>query len=508
MRKLLKSSDRRRLELIELLLEKDNWITISEVATQVNSSTRNLKEDISFLRSNYPDIGLETSQAGIRIMMDQSIGIQEFYRYILKDTLVFQVLEEIFFDETYTVTELAALLHTSNSTLYRAIDSLNVYFSPFGCQVETNPCRIIGDERFIRNYYRTYFKESTTVLEWPFRNYDEQRINANFNRILSLLTRDSHVEDGFLDFAFYESVKLMVMVSVHRYHLGHLVDTSKEESIIFYAIFKLLTTFVIPKDMKITLNQPMTSEYVYQVFYPYLKKDGAFGVKSLNKLRRKNEQVDHAITFLENDLAALSEKIDIEIDTTDLMVALYGTVYLEEDDPNGMYILYNRNKMFNKMMESHFPFVYKSLHKAVVQFRTLLKREDDEDKVNYLVYTLFTSWENLLLDLYRKYHDISVLILSDDHYSHAEMMKNLLRFELTQDIKVDTYNGRDLSLDKIKHSDFDLILTTFKLPPLPDKVCLVVDPYLTYYDINRIEIVIKDILETKRLESHAAYETH
>lgn len=42
MRELLKSTDKRRLELIELLVSLNDWITIKEVAQQINSSIRNI----------------------------------------------------------------------------------------------------------------------------------------------------------------------------------------------------------------------------------------------------------------------------------------------------------------------------------------------------------------------------------------------------------------------------------------------------------------------------------
>ena len=113
MRSLLTTSDRRRLELIELLLEANDWMTIEQVAVQLASSVRNIKEDITYFRKHFPEIGIETGQYMMRIMMDHSIGIQEAYRLILKETLIFQLLEEIFFIETYSIDDLAGILHTS-----------------------------------------------------------------------------------------------------------------------------------------------------------------------------------------------------------------------------------------------------------------------------------------------------------------------------------------------------------------------------------------------------------
>lgn len=500
MRSLLKTTDRRRLELIELLVEENGWMTTTKLAEQLNSSVRNLKEDISFFKKTIPNMGIETGHMGVRIMMDQSTGIQEFYRIILKNNLIFQLLEEIFFNESYTIEGLAETLHTSTSTVYRVIDTINDYFLPFHCRVETNPCRFIGDEKFIRNFYRTYFKESSTILEWPFRSYDEKTINATFNRVLSVLSKGADVEDNFLDFAFYESIKLMVIVSVIRYQQGHLVETSQEETTLFKVLFNTLKLFVIPKDMKAIRGTPLTTEYIYQVFYPYFKKNAAFGVKAMEKLRKKNKTVDAAVTYLDDALNDFATTIDIEIESTDLMVALYGTVYLEEHDPNGMYILYNRNKMFAQMIHHQFPYVYHALYQFIVRFRQLLHREHDEDKVNYLIYTLFTSWENLLADLYTKYQRVSILVLSDGHYTHATTIKNLLTFELSNNVDIHIFKNRIISPDIIRETDHDLIVSTFKLPSLDNKGMVIIDHYLTDQDISRIEAMLTNIIQTKQLK--------
>lgn len=498
MRALLKATEQRRLNLIEILLDTTDWMNLPHLAERLNCSVRNLKEDIAYFKQTNPEFGLETSHLGVRILMNQSTGIQEFYRDILTNTLIFQLLEEIFFDETLTIDGLANLLHTSHSTTYRAIESLNAYFAPHQCRIETNPCRFIGDEVYIRNYYRTYFKEKNTVFEWPFRGYDEQAINTSFNRVLKILEKGDEVEDTFLDFAFYESIKLMAIVSVIRYNNGHIVDTTQNKTVLFTIIFNAFIFFVLPKGMKVTHGKKVTSDYIHQVFYPYFNKNSAFGIKSLNKLRRKNELVNEAVAYAEDALSDLAETLNIEIDSSDLMVALYGTVYLEEHDPNGMYILYHRNKMFNRKIHHEFPQIYQALHTITRNFRCLLDRPDDEDKVHYLIYILFTNWEDLLTNLYTNYKKTKVLIISDGHFSHANTIKNLLSFHLSKNVTIDTYKNRSISSEQLRNMDYDLLVSTFKIPAFIHKKTIMVDHYLTPHDIQQIECVLTEIIQAKR----------
>lgn len=498
MRDLLKTSDLRRLELIELLLEMDEWATIPTLAEHLDSSTRNIKEDIAFLRRTEPELGIESSHLGFRIMMDQTTGIQEYYRKILKETLIFQVLEEIFFDETLSIDELARVLPVSSSTIYRTVKTLNAYFSEFDCRIETNPCRVVGDEEHIRRYYRTYFKESYTLLEWPFRNLKEATVNAKFNRVLAALSRDENVDDDVIDFAFYESIKLMTVVNSTRYGNGHKVDTSDNESFLFKVIFNVVKLYAKSRySSKLNLNE-LTPEYIYQVYYPYFEKNAAFGIKPLNRLRKKNATVNEAVTYLEESLQSLANSLAIEINSEELLVALYGTVYIEEHDANGMHILYDRNKLFNQRIQWQFPKTYQALYDMCSEFRRLLGRSADEDKLNYLVYTLFTYWEQLLTDLYGKYQKPRVLVLSGSHFTHANTIKQFLAFELNNNITIDVYQNHILSFEILKELDYDLIVSTFQLPQFGDKQTLLVEHYLTQYDIRRIEAILRDIIQAKR----------
>lgn len=495
MREFIKSTDRRRLQLIELLFEVDHWITTSELADKLNTSPRNLKDDLAFIRDKDSSIQLESSPQGIRSQLNPSNSIQEYYQSVLKSTLAFQILEEIFFNDKLTVYDLAFALHTSPSTVYRTIDQLNDYFVDYDCRIESNPCQFVGNERFIRNYYRAYFKEVSTFLEWPFRNFAEQAFDNTFNSVINFLERFVDIDISFMDFATYETVKLLLTVSIIRVQQGHFVDTTDENNLFFNIFFNAMKFFVLPKELKAIGGQKLTPEYIYQLFYPYLKEDMAYGIDSLEKLCKKNPQVNKAVSFLKDDLQVFSEKIGIDINLDTVVATVYGTTYLEDDDPNTHYILYNRNKIFNQRIKHDYPFVYDALYASIIEYRKRLNRDLNPDKIHLLVYSLFTAWENLLVGLHTKYQQVSILVLSDGHYSHAKMIQNLLSFELRNNVTINTYQNREITADLLDASDCDLIISTFKLPDFANKETIIIDHYPSLHDINRIEALINKIIK-------------
>lgn len=226
MRALLKNKTRRQLEIVEYLLESDGWTTVADLAEIFDYSTRNIKSDISELKEKFSELQFETGYLGIRLKKDSETGIQSIYRKILNETLFYKILEKIFFDETLTIDELSEKFFVSSSTVYRSITQIHEHFEKhYQCYIETNPCRLVGNEQNIRLFYRTYFSEKYTILGWPFKTIDEKKVDSIFDKVLSFVATDMSI-----DFAYYETIKLVVIVNKIRYDHGHLVERYEEET--------------------------------------------------------------------------------------------------------------------------------------------------------------------------------------------------------------------------------------------------------------------------------------
>lgn len=106
MRSLLKSKELRQLQIVEYLLETDGWTTNSELAVMFNCSTRIIKADLSELRKLMTELQFDAGYLGIRLTKESDFGVQAVYSKLLSETLVFQILEEIFSDETLSIEDL------------------------------------------------------------------------------------------------------------------------------------------------------------------------------------------------------------------------------------------------------------------------------------------------------------------------------------------------------------------------------------------------------------------
>lgn len=489
-RKLLKTKERRQLEIIEFLLEAQGWNTITELATIFNYSPRIIKADITDLRERHSDFQFETGYLGVRIAKKSTQGIQSIYSEIISKSLTYQLLEEIFFDETLSVDELADMFFVSSSTIYRTISQINDYFNlRYHCYVVANPCRFIGNEQNIRLFYRTYFSEKNTVLEWPFLDTDENQVNQLFDKILSFITSEMAV-----DFAYYEDIKLVVLVNLIRYKHHHLVNTSEEESDMLNLFLQIYKYTIQPLGMKSSIL--INKESFYQIFGPYIRKDAAKNIKQLQKFKKKSTNIGEGLRFLENSIRDFSKELDLPIDVDYVLFGVYNTAINAMDLLNSDFILYNRYKYFVRKFAEYMPEFYQVFLSMIQGFCEGIRISTNEKTVNYLLFTLITYLDDLISTYNQKHLKVSLVILSDLHFSHSKMIKNLLETELPQVVSIDIFEDKKISVEKLENTTYDIIISTFTLPKIKDKKVVVIQDFPTAIDLANIKRTINDVRKT------------
>lgn len=229
---LLQGSEKRQIRLAELLIHTGEWMTLEELAHQLNCSERTLKYDFKNFQETFSDFTIESSHHGVRLMFDNNKGLKNIYINIFDSSNAFKIIETIFFNETYSVTELAELLYISPSTLYRTIHQINESTQKYGFQIQTNPCKLTGKEEEIRFFYYQFFYEKYTILTWPY-----QQINCDI--IDDLLYFFMDLTDLNADFAYYNVIKLMLFVNLYRYQNEYYVDPDTTNIDLKHILLKL-----------------------------------------------------------------------------------------------------------------------------------------------------------------------------------------------------------------------------------------------------------------------------
>ncbi|MFV0529587.1 MAG: helix-turn-helix domain-containing protein [Lachnospiraceae bacterium] len=101
---ILDTATKRRIQMIELLNEQQDWISIKEIAQRISCSERIINNDIRFCNAMFRHSKIITSQFGVRYKMPVFLGMRRLYQMILEQSVEFQLLETVFLITLYPYT--------------------------------------------------------------------------------------------------------------------------------------------------------------------------------------------------------------------------------------------------------------------------------------------------------------------------------------------------------------------------------------------------------------------
>lgn len=222
MRDLLSKKSHRQLELLELLFEHKRWFHRSELAELLNCTERAVKDDLSHVKSAFPDLIFHSSTNGIRIINTDDSDIEMVYHHFFKHSTHFSILEFIFFNEGCQAESICKEFYISSSSLYRIISQINkVIKRQFQFEVSLTPVQIIGNERDIRYFFAQYFSEKYYFLEWPFENFSSEPLS----QLLELVYKETSFP---MNLSTHRMLKLLLVTNLYRIKFGHFMEVDKD----------------------------------------------------------------------------------------------------------------------------------------------------------------------------------------------------------------------------------------------------------------------------------------
>ena len=486
MEELLRSNERRKLHIALILYDKDDWMAIPDLAKKLNVSIRILKYDLHNFNKVFDDFIIETSHHGVRLRFHQNKSLKSLYKNILDQSTIFTLLETIFFEETYSTFELADLLYVSPSTLYRMIDHINKRIRKFNFQIQTNPCRFVGDEFAIRSFFINLFYEKYTRLDWVYKEYEEE-----LDRLVLFII---DVVDFNIDFSLFNIYFLTTTVNYIRYKKGHLVTL---EDSLFNTEELLILIKERPDELSYFEEKLLISfncEMLKELFLPFVFNEFSISQERFEKKLKENKQMADSVKLLSQLLDNLSKKHLIPlINKDEIIFWLMNSAATKGYDPREGFILYDRNQHFIDTVREEFPFFYTDLRAGIKEFLELRKHPISEQSINYLMYLTYSYWKGLTLNLRKKHDKIKILIVSNRHPLHSNMIKDFIEYELSDHLEIEIFSDLRLSKDILEELDYHFIVANFPLPILETKKCLCIENIPTFQDLAKVRHEIDEI---------------
>lgn len=502
MRQVLEANERRRLEVIEHLYASNRWLTLKEIAQNTASSERILKQDMIMLREQFSKEVLQTSHRGIRLVLPSNKDIDDVYRLILKNSLAFNFIEQLIYDETKTVTELAEELFVSPSTLIRLIKKINLSLGAYYVQVQTNPCKMISEsEENIRYFYISYFSERYSNFEWPFKTIDQ----SFFEQFLLSLAKLVYPP---LDFADFKRLKHWTAIPFLRTQQGHYVEIKSDryshmipDSADFRSLIELLE-----KKIAVTVDV----HFIEQVFSIFINNHFALSYDFLIEEAKSDPIVKEKVSYHAMLLDHLSDQVKICIpNRSHLIKEMYNISHFAFKNKQGHYplpyILFDPKKLFINSIEELFPDFINAAFLTLNMYEQKIHESYSEAARYEIIYTLLIHWDRLVPELYNQKAKFHLLIISDLDFEHAKMIQSLFHHYFKQEITTEIYLKSDISIDQIKKQPHDLLVTTFTLETEDHTLaenCICIQNIPTKRNIDLMRQAIEEKYRWKKIASN------
>ncbi|KXY38627.1 hypothetical protein AT268_15020 [Bacillus cereus] len=487
MRSLLNNNLRRQLQFLELLYEQDGWHTLGVSAQTLNCSERILRDDIKFINQEFQPFQIETSIKGIMLTYPSQYSIDFIYQKVLSISPEFSFIERIFFDERDHIETIAEELFLSTSTLRRIVTKLNVYLEQYEIHIQTNPCKIIGNEQHIRSIMVQFFYEKYGVTHTPFPNNQLQVLDQLFLYV----TKKNQIQLNFPDLI---RIRYWTMVNVIRLQHRHMKTISED--------------FSNPLDVSVFENSPFCQlfqdtfsldfnhETVYQLFSVFFNHQYAFTYEQLEMMvQQKSNDAWKIVPKISNLLHRLSDKLQVPLQNKQkIILELYN---LQTMNYGRSFILHNKRRFFSEHHSHEFSYFVLLLKEELTHFHFHEQFKWDAHIFTETLYILIIHWTNLLQALKQKVPVLYVGIFCDSDMEHTLFIRNIMQYQFGHMIQLSKIDVLHLSSFKQIAKNYDLIITN--ISGLTDVstpiICVNTIPFLQ--DLNKVQKEIFTLIHEK-----------
>ena len=466
MRDLLSKKSHRQLELLELLFEHKRWFHRSELAELLNCTERAVKDDLSHVKSAFPYLIFHSSTNGIRIINTDDSDIEMVYHHFFKHSTHFLILEFIFFNEGCQAESICKEFYISSSSLYRIISQINkVIKRQFQFEISLTPVQIIGNERDIRYFFAQYFSEKYYFLEWPFENFSVEPLC----KLLALVYKETAFP---VNFATQRMLKLLLVTNLYRIKFSHFLEVEKnsfnnellESFMQAEGIEDIVASF--DSEYHISLNK----EVIGQLFVSYFQKMFFIDEEVFLSYAKTDSYVKKSYRLLGELVDQVSREYNLQIDNKDNLIwHLHNTAHLHRQELSTEFILFDQKGNTIKNFQNIFPRFVSEVKEGIEHYLEGLDMDCNSMKVNHLSYTFITHSKHLVLNLLQNQPKLKVLVMSNFDQYHAKSVAETLSYYCSNNFELEVWSELELSLESLKDSPYDIIISNFIIPPIENK---------------------------------------
>ena len=500
MKEVLRTTDFRRLNLLSFLhANREHPTPFEDLAKMFDVTTRTIRQDLDFLHDHYSDFGtVEHTTEGIILKLSRRGNNTLVKQNYLLSTNYIKILLYILEQGTTSLEDIAATFYISVSSASRIINQLSKRLvEKFDVSISHSPIELHGDERHIRFIWAQHLYEIEAELDWEDLGVEEELLDSCIWDIIEAM-------EVSVNIIAFSSSKILTYVGFQRYQQGYLVDEEKLNTAfyldqLYQALdYKPEKIEAFKHQMAEIFNTPYSNELMGQLFYVYLQHDFHLNYEHLIQLNKHDLTSTQLQLNIGSILYRLSHEFKIDLPNKfDLLLEIHNSIHLFNVDLGSNYLYVRRNHYACKHLRCLIPEFYDRAEGLLQELVSSLemKRLDDPNYMEYLMYILLINWHDLLPQLLEKSSQLKFLIINHHNTRHSEVLKELFQFYFRKSIHFDSLEYPELRWQAINLDDYYAILTTKNVIDLETTTPIIhMNDVPTKEEFNRIRAEISNLL--------------
>lgn len=412
--RILDSSSQRLLQILNLLLKNNDWLTIDYISNELGASEKTIHDDLILIQENWAStVGLEFINSHKVKATKLSISIfLNLQSVILSQAIPIKFLKSIIYHPNKNLIFHSDHLHLSLSTFYRHLPKINNYLKKFDIQIQNNQSFFSltsSNELGLRYFVTIFFLEISDNSPDLFIS---KEVTSFIKKRIKKLLKKNNESLSNQEIIFYI---VLYYVSIHRDLQGFQLNYEYQ--------FKGINS-VFTKDEELFLNENKISLPTYRI--QKIEESILILKNKYNNL--SNKQVNNSLSYSLNQLFHF---LDLKVSsvTHNKLHTYLENIYLNETYSGIPYYLsYSRFSLFTSDLENENTLAIQKIHDFINEI-TLLTNVSFVNYSDFIIYILAIHFPDILLE-----KEISTtLIISSYSKQHAEFLLKVIASEINLD---------------------------------------------------------------------------
>lgn len=494
---LILNQEKNLMDLLTILYKAQNkWIQLADLAVVIGVTKKTMRNYVQIIEEKFKDYAdFYYSGTMLYVQFRSNFGLIGMKKLLLRESLLYKILLNSFFDPSIKKTDLAFELGFSETSIYRHIQQFNEQLPDvYDLTFSYSDFKLKGKEEEIQKFYVNMFME--TMLhpgDWPFTGTIREDVVETFaQRMYNYL----HFSPSPAQHIY---IKVAIAVSFFRLLNGHPIHTENFRDDLVAKAKGLATDSVIndlAKDVMPKQQVDSTVDLLISVLSIFYAEENPMLFDDTNLLDERLQSIKRCEAFFESRLPGFLDQFHLQLEDRDGLYRSLAAYFT--------YRLSNFKKKEFFLKRSTYLLAYVSLanpelHTEVTAiFKEFVSEfpEFDDYRIDELTLAFYSLWPDLLSQLFYGREPLKALVVCQNDAFYGESLVHLINKGSSNLIRAELYDGYRIDMNQLTQLPYDLIITDFMVESVKEGV-----PVYTFDQLPspyELQLLCRDI----RLKKH------